>query len=188
MLSYWDLKKASLKRANIMGTHQTYSCSPSSRTILSSFVVPQASPPSCSGKRQSRARRRLLEMFSYFKFQLREKTIGLIKPNWDKEKTIETIGTIRFSFLCLLASERPRARLCRLPEQEEGEQEHVWCVPIMFALFKDAFFEIQQLNVANMMCFLFRMMEKKLMSRSYKNWINMQKQAGGMYKYPQQRL
>ena len=26
-----------------------------------------------------------------------------------------------FLFLCLFASERPRARLCRLPEQEEGE-------------------------------------------------------------------
>ena len=71
---------------------------------------------------------------------------------------------------------------------EEGEQEHVWCVPIMFALFKDAFFEIQQLNVANMVCFLKRMMEKKLMSRSCKKWINMQKREGGMYKYPKQRL
>ena len=44
-LSCWISKKASLKRANIMGTHQTCSCSPSS----------------CSGKRQSRARGRLLE-------------------------------------------------------------------------------------------------------------------------------
>ncbi len=54
------------------------------------------------------------DLNDHFSVLLRSLLEEVLKDNRDNRDN-------PFLFLCLFASERPRARLCRLPEQEEGE-------------------------------------------------------------------